>query len=73
MKCTVRLIWDSEAKVWFTRTDDIPGLCLESESFDSLIDDVRETAPELLEHNCNYSGPVHLIFESVRIEMEMVS
>jgi len=33
MKCIVKLIWDDEAQVWFTRTNDIPGLCLESESF----------------------------------------
>jgi len=71
MKCTVKLIWDDEAKVWFTRTNDIPGLCLESESFDTLIDDVRTAAPEMLVLNCNYEGPVHLIFESVRIEVEV--
>ena len=72
MKCTVKLIWDNEAKVWFTRTSDIPGLCLESESFDALIDDVRTAAPEMLVLNCNYEGPVHLIFEAVRIEIELV-
>jgi len=70
MKCTVKLIWDNEAKVWFTRTSDIPGLCLEAESFDTLIEDVRAAAPEMLVLNCSYEGPVHLIFESVRIEVE---
>ena len=58
----------SEAKVWFTRASDIPGLCLDSESFDTLIDDVRAAAPEMLLLNCNYEGPVYLIFEAVRIE-----
>ena len=72
MKCTIKLIWDSEAKVWFTRTNDIPGLCLESSSFDALLDDVRAAAPEMLMLNCNYDGPVYLIFEAVRIETETV-
>ena len=67
MKCTVTLVWDSEAKVWFTQSKEIPGLTLESESFDALIEDVRVIAPELLELDCGYAGPVHLIFEVVRI------
>ena len=71
MKCSIFLVWDNEAKVWFTRTNDIPGLCLEAESFDELIDDVRTAAPGLLVDNCNYEGPVHLIFEAVRTEIEM--
>jgi len=70
MKCTVKLIWDNEANVWFTRTSDIPGLCLEAESFDALVEDVRAAAPEMLVLNCGYEGPVHLIFEAVRIEVE---
>ena len=71
MNCKITLVWDSEANVWFTRTQDIPGLCLENESFDDLIEDVRAAAPEMLVLNCNYEGPVHLIFEAVRIEVEM--
>ena len=73
MKCIVKLIWDNEAKVWFTNTDDIPGLCLEADTFDALVEEVRLAAPELLEFNCQYEGPIHLIFEAVRIEMAKVS
>jgi hypothetical protein len=73
MKCIIYLVWDNEARVWFTRTDDVPGLCLESPSFDTLIERVQLAAPEMLEVNCNYTGPVHLIFESVRIEMGRAS
>ena len=73
MKCTIKLIWDNEAKVWYTNSDDIPGLCLEADTFDALIEEVRLAAPELLEYNCRYEGPIHLIFECVRIEMAQVS
>ena len=72
MKYNVRLIWDSEARVWYTQTD-IPGLCLEAETFDELVEEVRLAAPVLLELNSDYSGPIHLIFEAVRIEMAEVS
>ena len=75
MKCTVALVWDDEAKVWIAESSNIPGLCLESSSFDELIEDVRFTAPEMLLLNCQYEGPVYLIFEAVRIAvgMEIVS
>ena len=68
MKCVVKLIWDNETNRWYTETDDVPGLVLESASFDSLVDKVRLAAPEMLELNCNYTGPVHLFFEAERIE-----
>ena len=48
-----------------TQPVDINGV-----TFDALIEDVRTAAPEMLALNCNYEGPVHLIFESVRIELE---
>ena len=69
MKCTIKLVWDNETDRWYTETEDIPGLLLESESFDKLIARVRSAAPEMLELNCDYIGPVHLIFEAERIEM----
>jgi len=72
MKYNVRLIWDDEARVWYTHTD-IPGLCLEAETFDELVEEVRLAAPEMLELNCDYTGPIHLIFEAVRIETAKVS
>jgi hypothetical protein len=67
MKCTVKLIWDDEAKVWITDSNDVPGLFLESESFDELIEKVRVAAPELLLLNYKYEGPVYLIFEAIRV------
>jgi hypothetical protein len=68
MKCTVKLIWDGEARIWYTETDDVPGLVLQSSSFDALVERVRVAAPEMLEENKNYTGPVHISFEAERIE-----
>ena len=73
MKCIVKLVWDNEASVWITESDDIPGLFLESSSFDILIERVRRAAPEMLELNRGYVGPVSLSFEAERIETELVS
>jgi len=67
MKCTVKLVWDDEAQVWITDSDDVPGLFLESESFDELIEKVRFATPDLLLLNYQYEGPVYLNFEAVRI------
>ncbi|MCL2816426.1 MAG: DUF1902 domain-containing protein [Oscillospiraceae bacterium] len=68
MRCTVKFIWDNEAMVWYTETDDIPGLVLHAPSFDELIERVRLVSPDLLEDNLNYAGPVHISFECERIE-----
>ena len=72
MKCTVKLVWDSEANVWITESEDIPGLLLESPSFDTLVERVRLAAPELLELNRAYVGPVSLSFEAERVDMALV-
>ena len=68
MKCIVKLIWDEEAQVWYTQTEDVPGLALSAPTYDELVAIVRDVAPELLEENLNYNGLIHLIFESVRID-----
>ena len=68
MKCVVKLVWDDESSTWFTETKDVPGLHLNSASFDTLVEKVRTAAPEVLEANLGYSGPVHILFEAERIE-----
>jgi len=73
MKCSVKLVWDNEADVWITESDDVPGLLLESPSFDELVERVRKAAPEMLELNRGYVGPVILEFESERVERALVS
>lgn len=67
MKCVVNLTWDLEASVWVATSDDIPGLVLESGSFDALLERVRFAAPELLELN-GAECPVVLSFRAERME-----
>ncbi len=51
MVCRIKIIWDNEAGVWVATSQDVPGLVLESGSFDALVERVRIAAPELLEMN----------------------
>ena len=51
MKYKVMLTWDEEANMWVATSDDIPGLVLESNSYDALIEKVKIASPELLELN----------------------
>ncbi|MBQ9662548.1 MAG: DUF1902 domain-containing protein [Oscillospiraceae bacterium] len=51
MSCRIDFTWDSEAAVWIATSKDVPGLVLESGSFDALIERVRHAVPELLELN----------------------
>ena len=51
MNYIVNWAWDAEASVWVATSDDIPGLVLESGSFDALLERVRFAVPELLELN----------------------
>ena len=46
---SVQFLWDEEAEVWVATSNDIPGLVLESGSFDALVERVRIAAPELLD------------------------
>ena len=49
MHCRVKLLWDNEAAVWVAKSDDLPGLVMESGSCDALFEKVKYTVPELLE------------------------
>ena len=51
MEYIIKLVWDDEAQVWIATSDDIPGLVLESGSFDALLERTRFAIPELLELN----------------------
>ena len=68
MECTIKMIWDNESDRWHTETDDNLCMTLEAASFDALVERVRIAAPEMLELNCNYTGPIKLSFETVRVE-----
>ena len=47
----IDLNWDAEAEVWVAVSDNIPGLALESGSYDALVERVRYAVPELLALN----------------------
>jgi len=70
----IKMIWDAELKRWAAIGSEGMGLVLESDSFDALIERVRLAAPEMIELNLNYKGPVNLHFITERIDsLETVS
>ena len=68
MEYIINLIWDSEAGVWIAESEDIPGLVLESGSYDALVERVRFAIPELIELNKTVNVPPTLTFLSKRQE-----
>ena len=68
MDLVIKMIWDPDALVWVAESDDVPGLVLESGSFDALLERVRFAVPELLQLNDKQKAPLHLNFVSERHE-----
>ncbi|MCL2365082.1 MAG: DUF1902 domain-containing protein [Defluviitaleaceae bacterium] len=69
MDCKITLLWDSESDRWYTKTDDVPGMALDSGSIDALIEKVRMVAPDMLEANMGYLGPIRFTFAAERTEI----
>ncbi len=68
MEYTINFTWDNEAYVWIATSNDVPGLVLESSSFDDLLERTRNAVPEILELNNFKSPPITLTFLSKRQE-----
>ena len=68
MEYIINFTWDSEANVWIATSNDIPGLVLESGSFDALLERTRFAIPELLSLNDSDNQSLSLIFVSERHE-----
>ena len=68
MEYIINLIWDNEAAVWVATSEDVPGLVLESGSFDALIERLRFAVPELLSLNSPQGETMNLTFVSQRSE-----
>lgn len=68
MEYVITFTWDSESSVWIATSNDIPGLVLESGSFDVLLERTRFAVPELLELNREKPRPFSLVFKSERRE-----
>jgi len=62
MDCTINLVWSDESNRWHTETEDVPGMVLDSNSLDALIEKVQLIAPDMLEANCNYIGQINFTF-----------
>ena len=68
MEYIITFTWDDEANVWIATSNDIPGLVLESGSFDALLERTRFAVPELLSLNAIDPQPFLLTFKSERHE-----
>ena len=66
MSCRINFTWDEDAAVWIATSNDVPGLVLESGSFDALIERVRYAVPELLELNHETQPVIDMTFISER-------
>ena len=63
---TVSLNWDDEAQRWYCTSEDIPGLILESDSLDVLVERARHAVPELLELMGQDPANASLLFKAER-------
>lgn len=72
MEYVINFTWDAEASVWIATSDDIPGLVLESGSFDALLERTRFAVPELLALNSPESHLFSLTFRSERCERMVI-
>ena len=66
MDLTIRMFWDNEAAVWVATSEDVPGLALESGSFDALVERVKIATPEIMELNHRKAPIYNLNFVSER-------
>jgi predicted RNase H-like HicB family nuclease len=64
---TIVLFWDDEASVWIAESQAIPGLILESESFDTLVERVKKAVPDLLELSGTVHAQIKLHFKAERL------
>ena len=44
-------MWDPQANVWVATSDAVPGLVIEAETLDGIIEEARSLVPELLRLN----------------------
>ena len=68
MEYVITFTWDDEAGVWIATSNDIPGLVLESGSYDALLERTRFAIPERLSLNAPELQPFYLTIKSERHE-----
>ena len=64
----VHAYWDSEAKVWWTESDDIPGLVTEASTFEKLIENILALAPDLIKLNNVTDDDIPISVKAHRVE-----
>ena len=64
---TIIFTWDDEASVWIAESQDLPGLVLESGSFDALVERVKIAIPDLLKQEEKEHAQVKLHFKAERL------
>ena len=62
----IKFKWDDEASVWIATSKDVPGLVLESGSFDALIERVKIAIPELIKLNGTEPEDYRLEYSALR-------
>jgi len=67
LEYNIDFFWDDEASVWIAESEDLPGLILESDSFDTLVENVKKAVPELLELSGKDHSQVRLHFKAERL------
>ena len=72
MEYIIKFTWDNDANVWIATSDDVPGLVLESGSFDALLERTRVTVPEMLALNMSENNPISLVFTLERRERVII-
>ena len=66
MNYRIKFVWDDEAAVWVATSEDVPGLVLESGSFDALLERVRYAVPELIDLNGKKTESLKLTYITER-------
>ena len=67
LEYVIIFFWDDEASVWIAESEDLPGLILESVSFDTLVEKVKKAVPELLELSGTNYHQIKLHFKAERL------
>lgn len=65
----IHAVWDDEANVWVAESEDVPGLITEAETIERLVERLQVIIPQLMELNCDQSGPFtfHIVSERTAI------
>jgi hypothetical protein len=48
-KYQIQAKWDADARVWIATSRDLPGLVVEAGTWQTMLDEIGFTAPELIE------------------------